>query len=95
MRRYRRSCVVKGSFFVTGKAIVLAAVAAFAGPAEAGWNSTLDRIRESTLESLSERDPYALSGARDYLPPSYYPRYFGARLCHDLRDGRPRHYYGR
>jgi hypothetical protein len=43
------------------------------------------------LESLSERDPYALSGARDYLPLSYDPRYFGARLCHDLRDGRPRH----
>jgi hypothetical protein len=42
---------------------VLAAVAAFAGPVEAGvyrgWDSTLDRIRDSTLESLSERDPYA------------------------------------
>lgn len=84
---------------MTGKVIVLAAVAAFAGPVEAGvyrgWDSTLDRIRDSTLESLSERYPYALYGPRDYLPPSYYPRYFGARLCNGLPLGRSRHCYGR
>jgi hypothetical protein len=55
----------------------LAAVAAFAAPTETG----LYRGWDSTLESLSERDPYALFGPRYYLPLSYYPRYFGARLC--------------
>jgi hypothetical protein len=84
---------------VRGKAIVMAILATFVGAGEAvayrGWDSTLDRSRESALESLSERDPYALYGPRDYLPPSYYPRYFGARLCYDPRYGRPRRCYGR
>jgi hypothetical protein len=84
---------------VKGKVTVLATVALLVGAAKAvayrGWDSTLDRSRESTLESLSERDPYALYGPRDYLPPSYYPRYFGARLCYDPRYGRPRPCYGR
>jgi hypothetical protein len=79
---------------VKGKVTVLATVALLVGAAEAvayrGWDS-----RECTLESLSERDPYALDGPRDYLPPSYYPRYFGARLCYDPRYGRPRPCYGR
>ena len=37
---------------MTGKAIVLAAVAAFAEPAEAGWNSTLDRIKGINIGKL-------------------------------------------
>jgi hypothetical protein len=64
-----------GGVAVKGKVIVLATVAAFVGPAEAvayrGWDSTLDRSRESTPACLSERDPYALYGSRDYLPASY------------------------
>lgn len=57
-----------------GKAIAFAAAAAFAAFAGTGSN----RAWDSALESLSERDPYALLGPRSYLPPSYYPRYFGA-----------------
>jgi hypothetical protein len=73
------------------KAIIIAAVAAFLAPAEA----QLYRGRESTLEILSERDPYALYGPRYYLPPSYYPRYFGARFCNGPPYGRPRQCYVR
>ena len=74
-----------------GKAIVFAAVAAFTAPTETG----LYRGSSSVLESLSEHDPYVLYGPRYYLPPSYYPRYFGARPCGGPYFDRPRHCYGR
>jgi len=75
---------------VKGKAIAFAAAAAFAAFTGTGSN----RAWDSTLESLSERDPYALFGPRSYLPPSYYPRYFGARLCAGPHYP-PRYCYGR
>ena len=73
-----------------GKAIVFAAAAAFAAFTGTGSNRALD----AALESLSKRDPYALLGPRYYLPPSDYPRYFGARLCGGPHHP-PRYCYGR